>query len=285
MTFNRPDGSRRLSGIRGALVAMAMAVTVALAGGCGPRPEAQGSGPIVAVGGGTIDDEIYVRMLALGGGSQAIVAVLPQASAVEDAGASAVDRWKAMGAADARKYDFADVAATRAGLERATLIWIPGGSQSRFMDAIRGTGLVDLIRARHRAGVLVGGTSAGAAVLSRVMITGDADLQNIMAGKTVAGEGLGLWPEVIVDQHFLQRQRANRLVSAVLDQPSLVGVGIDEGTAVVVRGTHVEVIGRSAVVVVDGRRATVETTLPGGVHAGQNLALHVLRAGMSIELD
>jgi cyanophycinase len=239
----------------------------------------------VAVGGGTIGDAIYQRMLALAGGSKAIVAVLPQASATANAGDGAVERWLKMGAAEARKYDFENRAATRTGLERASIIWMPGGSQSRFMEAIAGTGLDDVIRARHRAGVLVGGTSAGAAVLSTVMITGDADLQNIAGGKTVTSTGLGIWPEAIVDQHFLQRQRGNRLISAVLDRPTLVGVGIDEGTAVVVQGSQFEVLGQSAVVIVDGRKATIPGTAPGAVHAGSNLSMHVLRSGMSFRLN
>ena len=67
------------------------------------------------------------------------------------------------------------------------------------------------------------------------MFTGDADLESLTAGATVIAEGLGLWPEALVDQHFLKRQRDNRLISAVIDRPTLVGVGIDEGTAVIVQ--------------------------------------------------
>ena len=153
-----------------------------------------------------------------------------------DAGDRSVERWRKAGAKEATKVAFADRAAARAAIERATIIWMPGGSQSRFMEAIAGTGLADVIRRRHRAGAVVGGTSAGAAVLSAVMITGDSDLKSVAAGKTATADGLALWPEVIVDQHFLRRQRANRLIAAVLDRPALVGIGIDEGTAVVVRG-------------------------------------------------
>ena len=86
--------------------------------------------------------------------------------------------------------------------------------------------------------------------LPAIMITGDADLKNVFAGAKTTRDGLGLWPDAIIDQHFLQRQRNNRLVSAVLDRPALVGVGIDESTAVVVRGSRFEVIGRSSVIVV-----------------------------------
>ena len=116
------------------------------------------------------------------------------------------------------------------------------------------------------------------------MITGDADLKGLTAGKTVLANGLGLLDNVIVDQHFLRRQRNNRLVSAVLDRPTLVGVGIDEATAVIFTGTEMEVVGKSAVVVVDARRAKVEPSAPGDLVAGTSVTLSVLRPGMTYSL-
>jgi cyanophycinase len=241
-------------------------------------------GVVVAVGGGGTTDEIVGRTLALAGGKSAVVAVLPQSSAVANAGDSSVKMWLDAGAKSAQKVSFEDRAAARAALEAATLIWMPGGDQNRFMKAIEGTGLAEVILARYRAGAVVGGTSAGAAVLSAAMITGDADLKGLTAGKTVLARGLGLLDRVIVDQHFLQRQRNNRLVSAVLDRPTLVGVGIDEATAVIFKGTELEVVGKSAVVIVDARRAKVEASTPGELVAGTNVTLSVLRQGMSYSL-
>jgi cyanophycinase len=250
-----------------------------------PRATAQVSpGAIVAVGGGGTTDEIVSRTLALAGGKSAIVAVLPQSSAVANAGDSSVKMWLDAGAKAAQKVSFEDRAAARVALEAATLIWMPGGDQNRFMKAIEGTGLAEVILTRYRAGAVVGGTSAGAAVLSAAMITGDADLKNLTAGGTVLAKGLGLLDTVIVDQHFLQRQRSNRLVSAVLDRPTLVGVGIDEATAVIFRGTEMEVVGKSAVVVVDARRAKVSPATPGELVAGTGVTLSVLRQGMTYSL-
>lgn len=281
--LTRPIGARRVVGCLASVLGLVLLAALA-----GPvRSQAQrlaAPGAIVAVGGGTIGDEIYARTLALGGGSSAVVVVLPQSSAVEDAGATSVERWLKTGAREATRVSFEDRDVARRALERATIIWMPGGSQSRFMDAIAGTGLDEVIRARHRAGTVVGGTSAGAAVLSAVMITGDADLQSVSAGKTVTRDGLAVWPEIILDQHFLRRQRVNRLIAAVLDRPSLVGVGIDEGTAVVARGSRFEVIGVSSALVVDARRASVPGAPSGGVHGGTGLVLHVLRAGMTFDL-
>jgi cyanophycinase len=245
---------------------------------------AYAQGALIVVGGGTTVPEITAKTLEIAGGTRAIVAVLPQSSAEPDAGDGSVTMWLAAGAREAAKIPFEDAAAARAFLERATLIWMPGGDQNRFMKAIAGTGLDDVIRARYRAGVAVGGTSAGAAVLAGEMFTGDADLKSLTAGATVTAKGLGLLPGVLIDQHFLKRQRDNRLISAVFDHPALVGIGIDESTAIVVRDGTFEVIGRSSVVVVDARAAAIDTVKAGELVSGTGLTLAVLRAGQSYSL-
>ena len=245
---------------------------------------AEGVGVLVVVGGGATNDAVVARTMELAGGRSAVVAVLPQASAEPDAGDSSVTMWKDHGARAAVKVDFNDRDAARRALESATLIWMPGGDQNRFMKEIAGTGLDELIRTRYKQGAIVGGTSAGAAILCKVMITGDADLKNITAGRTITADGLGLATDVIFDQHFLQRQRGNRLISAVLDHRSLVGIGIDESTGVIMRGSDIEVVGKSAVVVIDPRHATIPAASDGAVEAGTGLVLHVLRSGMSMNL-
>jgi cyanophycinase len=242
-------------------------------------------GPLIVVGGGTTVPEITAKALELGGGRKAVVAVLPQSSAERDAGDASVKMWLEAGAAEARKVSFADRDAAAGFLRRATLIWMPGGDQNRFMKAIDGTGLDDIIRERHRSGVAVGGTSAGAAVLAEYMFTGDANLTSLKAGATVTAKGLALWPGALIDQHFLARQRDNRLISAVFDRPALVGVGIDESTAVIVHGATFDVIGRSSVVVIDARRARVDTVAAGQLVSGTGVTLAVLRSGQSYSLD
>ena len=118
-----------------------------------------------------------------------------------------------------RRFRFTEDGAA-AKLRRATLIWMPGGDQNRFMKAIEGTGLADVIRERHRAGVTVGGTSAGAAVLAEAMFTGDADLKSITAGATVIAEGARRLARG-AHRSALPRSASadNRLISAVLDRP------------------------------------------------------------------
>jgi cyanophycinase len=242
-------------------------------------------GALVVVGGGGTGPEIVAKALELSGGKNAVVAVLPQSSAVAGAGDDSVTMWLEAGARAASKVSFDDKDAAMAALRVATLIWMPGGDQNRFMKAIEGTGLAEIIRERYRAGATVGGTSAGAAVLADAMFTGDADLKSLTAGATVIAKGLGLWPEVLIDQHFLKRQRDNRLISAVMDRPALVGVGIDEATGVIVRGGSFEVFGNSSVVVIDARGAQVDKTPPGGLLSGRGIKLAVLRAGQTYSLQ
>lgn len=261
------------------LASLLLAVTLLFA-----PVHAQSSGPIVAVGGGGTTPAIVSRTLELAGGRNAIVAVLPQASELPTAGDGSVKMWTEAGAKSVRVVSFDNRDAARAILREATLIWMPGGSQSRFMEKIDGTGLADVILERHRAGAVVGGTSAGAAVLSAEMITGEADLKSLKSGTTVLKKGLGLLRDVIVDQHFLQRQRGNRLISGVLDHPALVGVGIDEATAVIFQGSTMTVLGKSGVVVIDPRQAKRESFTAGEVVAATGVRLSVLREGMTYSL-
>ena len=147
-----------------------VAVIVLLAGSTFPAAQAA-PGPLIAVGGGGTTPAIVAKALALAGGREARVAVLPQASELPETGPDSAKMWVEAGAKEARPVAFDDRAAARAIIERATLIWVPGGDQTTFMKAIVGTGLDDLIRERYRSGVAVGGTSAGAAILSQAMMT------------------------------------------------------------------------------------------------------------------
>ena len=141
-----------------------------------------------------------------------------------------------------------------AQLERATGVFFSGGDQSRVMDVLADAPLADALRARYAAGVVFGGTSAGAAIMSPTMITGNGDFKVIDAAKVETRPGLGLLPGTIVDQHFIARQRQNRLFGLVLGNPEALGVGVDEDTALlVVDGRHAQVIGASYVTIVDAR--------------------------------
>jgi cyanophycinase len=216
-----------------------------------PRPT---KGRLVIVGGGPMNVEMRRQVLDLAGGPKARVVVLPQASNDPKAGELLIDRWRAAGAEDVTALDISDPKKAVETVAKADLIWIRGGSQTRLMTALKGTGVPEAIHRRFREGAIVAGTSAGAAVMSEMMIAGvdrrAAPMHPIMA------QGLGLWPEAIVDQHFDRRNREWRLKATVLEHPELLGVGIAESTAVVVSGREFEVIGpkEKEVIVLDARK-------------------------------
>jgi cyanophycinase len=247
---------------------------------------AAGPGPLVVVGGGAMPPSTSQRTLELAGGPAARILIVPQASSDPNSGISSAKAWTDRGAKNVTILDVADPAAARKAIAAAELIWMPGGDQVLLMAALQKADLVGAIRQRHRQGATVGGTSAGAAVQSGAMIVGGdgTPLNTIRREATVTAEGLDLWPGVIVDQHFVRRQRFQRLLSAVLDRPKLVGVGIDEGTAAVVTGTKFEVIGAGHVLVVDARKATVAPGKKDTLGAATGVTLHVLTSGMTFDL-
>jgi cyanophycinase len=232
------------------------------------------SGPIVAVGGGGMDEggEIVSAIKALGGVNEPSVLILPQASAREDAGEAGVAMWAAAGAGrvvnHARNPIDRDVAL--AELARADILWFPGGQQTRLADALVEAELMDAIRQRNASGLVIGGTSAGAAIMSKAMLSGTPESGAYLAGaragtdipeprvgwlRGLTHQGLALWSAAILDQHFTQRSRQSRLLTAVLDDPARLGVGIDERTAVVVHGQTFRVVGEGTVTIYDARAA------------------------------
>jgi cyanophycinase len=242
-------------------------------------------GTLVAVGGGSTIPAITRRTLDLAGGAKAKVLVVPQASERADAGSSSAAMWRDLGVQNVSVLELQDAAAAVQSIRSADLIWMPGGDQNRLMRTLATTGVPDAIRERYRAGATVGGTSAGAALLSHVMITGQADLERIRRGATQTADGLNVWPNAIVDQHFVRRQRFIRLLSAVIDRPQLVGVGIDESTAAIVRGSVLEVVGAGQVLVIDGRSASIPAANPGDLSSATGMRLHVLTSGMTFDLE
>jgi len=244
-------------------------------------PPASGSpeqprGTLVIIGGGRTPRDVIARALELGGGPSAHVVVVPFASSIGGTGDASAKMWRQLGARNVAVLTLNDDHATALQLvESADVIWFPGGDQNHLMDGLARLDLIEAIRHRYHTGAVVGGTSAGAAVMSGVMITGKSDPE-----KTY-GSGLGLWQGVIVDQHYLVRDRRPRLLSAMNAHPKLVGVGIDESTAVIVRaqGRHFEVMGRSQVEVLvpRSREKTGDAVVPYRLEAGESFDLPQVR--------
>ena len=225
-----------------------------------PTPAAPKSGVLIVAGGGSLPADLRPRALELAGGRDADILIVPWASRREEAGSATVAVWQEAGATRVTVIPD-DATEARKAIEETDLMWLVGGSQVRLMEAFRERDLIEAVQKSHSQGTIIAGTSAGAAVMSRYMMTGKAELKSLISGSTELVEGLGLWPQVIVDQHFLARQRWSRLFTAVASHPDQIGVGIDEQTAVIVDpdGSW-QVLGRGPVVVIDGRKPKTESS-------------------------
>jgi len=244
----------------------------ALAGS--PRPETG----LVLVGGGSRPAVAMARFVAWAGGEPARILVVTWASGEPaEAFAGLREEIEAQGArhvaqAPMPPFEPASREAVLRSIREATGIFLSGGDQSRIMEVCRDAQILELLRERYRAGVVFGGTSAGTAAVSTPMITGEGDFTVIDGAKVEVREGLGLLPGVILDQHFVKRQRENRLFGLILSHPRLLGMGVDEDTALLVRdGRLCEVAGAGPVVV-------VEAVGP------SSLGLDLLRAGEGFDL-
>jgi cyanophycinase len=142
-------------------------------------------------------------------------------------------------------------------LKNAKLIYISGGDQNRFMEIVQNTEIEKAIHTAYKNGSLIAGTSAGAAVMSKMMITGTelknaeyaATFKNLQTDNIEIKSGLGMIDNVIIDQHFVKRSRYNRLLSAVIEHPEKMGIGIDESTAILIQGNKAEIVGEFQVIV------------------------------------
>ena len=257
------------------------------------------AGHLIIVGGGPLPDAIERRFVELAGGAgKARIVAFPMASKDPDAGREIVKDFEKLGARAERivldRAGATEEAARR--LDGVTGVWFGGGDQALLTAALSGTPVERAIHERYLAGAVVGGTSAGAAVMSTPMITGDekhpggsrppkdssdsaSAFMTIARDNIVTADGFDLLPGAIVDQHFVRRRRLNRLISVVLEHPERVGVGIDESTALEVGpdGSW-KVLGESVAVVFDARQARI--TPPGQAPLGAaGVAMQVLPAG------
>ncbi|MBS7231402.1 cyanophycinase [Flavobacterium psychroterrae] len=176
-------------------------------------------------------------------------------------------------------------------VQKAKLIFITGGDQVRFMNLVQNTPVKTAIQKAYENGSTISGTSAGAAVMSEKMITGNQKLQkqysgtfdNIRYDNLETSEGLGLIKTAIIDQHFLKRNRYNRLLSALVEFPALTGIGIDESTAIIVRNNQIEVAGESEVIVVKNPKGILKANNNNLVSI-ENLQMSIYTAGQKFNI-
>jgi cyanophycinase len=263
-----------------------------------PAHHAGQPGLLIAIGGA--EDKVRQRLilryfLEACGGEDANVVVLATASEVPETGERYADLFYALHAEtvevlhiETREDALAAGPDAHDLLEYATGLFLTGGSQLKFASALGGTALADTIRRRHAAGMVVAGTSAGAAILSEHMIalgdSGGTPRRRLVH----MAPGLGLAPDLVIDQHFRRRDRLGRLLTALSYNPAPLGVGIDEDTAAVVAPEGMlSVLGAGAVTVVDasGLRYTDSYAVQRGQPVAlMGLKLDVLTAGCRYDL-
>jgi len=250
-------------------------------------------GTLIIVGGGDTPYTIQKRFIELAGGAgKARIAIFQMASTGDDEEAEEVlAEFKLLGAESMilnLNRSQAESAAMDVLLASFTGYWFLGGDQNLLVASLLGTRALRRIEYRYEQGAVVGGTSAGASVMTGTMLTGqrrassgriNEDLNAVAMRSTEVAFGFGLLPGAIVDQHFSRRSRDNRLVSAVLDHPQLLGVGIDEETALIVRPDgRWEVLGNGHVKIYDARRAYIVSQDEDTVGAS-GIRMHVLPRG------
>jgi cyanophycinase len=253
-------------------------------------------GWIVPVGGAEDKvgpSEVLKRFLELAGGDQARVVIIPTASSLEDTGSRYEKLFRKLGADEARSLPFDS--RSDAGreewlkyLEQASGIFLTGGNQLRLSSILGGTEAARLIRKANARGVIVAGTSAGAAILCEHMIAHGGEGATPVMGNVGLAPGFGLTNKVVIDQHFRQRDRLGRLLSAIAHNPFAVGIGLDEDTAAFIDPhdvIHAE--GNGAITILDGSQlehSSIADTDHEKPICITNVRLHILTRGATFDI-
>jgi cyanophycinase len=260
-------------------------------------------GPVMPIGGAEETEpggEILERFIDLAGGKKAHIAIIPTASDdPQRSGEGYAQLFSKIGAKEAdwlrvERREDANAEPALALLKQASGIYITGGDQARLVRLLVGTLVMECIRMRNADGVIVAGTSAGASILSALMmaggtgIGGDSNGAAARKGMVDVVAGFGLLQDIIIDQHFSQRGRMGRLLSVFAGTPGLIGIGLDEDTAVLIdrKGT-LEALGSNMVTIVDGRNTISDyfDRQEGEVLTITGSSLHVLAGGRQFDVD
>ncbi|MEG4206450.1 cyanophycinase [Microcoleus sp. Pol7_A1] len=211
--------------------------------------------------GGAEDKEgeckILREFLRCAGGTKAHIVIMTAATSLPgEVGDNYIRVFERLGAEDVRVVDTQTPEDAKnpdylEAIEQATGIFFTGGDQARIISCLKDTQLDVAMHKRYSEGIIIGGTSAGAAMMPDMMIIEGDSETNPRVDVVAMGPGMGFLPGVVIDQHFAQRGRLGRLVTALLLQPAVLGFGIDENTAILVNGDELEVIGESAVTIID----------------------------------
>jgi cyanophycinase len=255
-------------------------------------------GYLFIIGGGDRPPKMMKRFLQLGDmSSDEKIVIFPMASGdPHESGKSMVEEFRNLGIKDVEYHVLDRTKALDEEnvkiLENVKRIYFPGGDQSLLTKVLVKTPLHRKMLEIYENGGVIGGTSAGAAVMSELMITGDEKREvgdgeaftKILADNIVVTPGFGFIKTAIIDQHFVARKRHNRLISLIAEHPDLLGIGIDESTAIIVNPDETfEVIGEQNVVVYDATGAKMKI-LPSQTIGGFGIIMHLLKPGDRFDL-
>ena len=254
-------------------------------------------GYIIPIGGAEEkfqNPEILDRFISICGGKNARIAIIPTASELEDTGRNYEKLFRRIGIKhaevlhiigrkDCQNADVIDY------INKADGVFMTGGNQLRLSTTLGGTAVAQAIRRRNAAGMHVAGTSAGAAFMPEHMIAGGDEGSTPSPAMVTMAPGLGLTNSFIIDQHFRQRDRLGRLLTALAYNPFAVGIGLDEDTAAFIRpGDDLEVVGSGGITVIDPthlKYSSMDRARRGDPVSLIDVRLHILISGGRFEID
>ncbi|MEM7167021.1 MAG: cyanophycinase [Planctomycetota bacterium] len=256
----------------------------------------QGAGTLMPIGGAeekVRNREVLRRFTEVCGADSARIVIIPTASRLDSTGPRYEEVFLDMGVAAARSLPIETRADCQQdeylhALDEADGVFMTGGNQLRLSTTLGGTPFAKRLLERHGEGMHVAGTSAGAAILAEHMIAFGDEGSTPRCDMVTLAPGLGLTHGFIIDQHFRQRDRLGRLLTALSYNPSFVGIGLDEDTSAVIDGQRLEVCGTGAITVVDTHEISFSSMDSSQQHdpiCVTDVRLHVLISGSSYDLE
>ncbi len=246
-------------------------------------------GSLVIVGGGSMPKDVGARFIELAGGAKSRIIVLPTAGPRTETTDVVPGFLRSKTTESVRvllqRGTEADSEEFRSALETATGVWFGGGRQWNFVDAYEGTDAIRLFHDVLRRGGVIGGSSAGATIQGEFLVRGHPLGNTVMMAEGYE-RGFSFLPGVAIDQHFAQRGRQPDLLPVIRRHPEMLGIGIDEGTALVVTGSKAEIIGQNSVHFLPAKQLAslpADAELPGTAEDAARLYISI-KSGESIDL-
>lgn len=258
---------------------------------------AEAKGNLVIIGGGGRPDYLMSKIVDLAGGKDAKIMIIPNASSIEsEVGISQRKEFLKAKPKSVNYIIFDNKNSDKylKQMEGVTGVFFSGGDQKKLIKSLENTKMFEKIKNIYNKGGVISGTSAGAAVMSEIMITGEeittkkaeGDFVSIKENNVKTTKGFGFVTKAIIDQHFIKRKRQNRLLSLSIENPNLPAIGIDESTAIIVKSDDTfEVMGESNVMIFDASKSKNINKDSNGNFSVENVIIHLLKSGQKYDLN